>query len=67
LVGDLEARQIARLTPFAQELNEFRRRTHEGRAAQRTWAAAATAFNFEVQAVTLTGEKQSTGPAMLER
>jgi hypothetical protein len=29
--------------------------------------ADATAFNFEVQAVTLAGEKQSSGPAMLER
>jgi hypothetical protein len=29
--------------------------------------AAATAFNFEVQAVTLAGEKQSSGPAALDR
>jgi hypothetical protein len=29
--------------------------------------AGATAFDFEVQAVTLSGEKQSAGPATLQR
>ena len=29
--------------------------------------AGATAFDFEVQAVTLSGEKQSSGPATLQR